>query len=440
MKNLILFLTLIFSGLSFSQSSSDVGKIALHVVMPESNSSYFENMGSKELKKVRSKITSIISKNGIGGATMGNFVIYPMFNIYEEDVDESGLQPMTIIRAEFSLYIQQVSNGQIYGECTVDVEGFGTSRSKALTKCIQGIDVRSKKFKNFINDAKVKIIEYYESKCSDIQTEAESHSKRRDYLSAIATLMQVPEEVGSCYREISEKTVEYYNYHVELECQEKIQTAKVAKTQNNWDDAAENLLGILPHFGCYSEAMKLLQEIEDHRCSENLGKAKGAWAKGENSASEAAMYLAMIPTDSKCSEEANQMSNDIRQRLSDLEKRSWDLEYEKYNRQTQMIESALQHAQEMEKTSLDYDQKNREKEIDNRHTENMRDKDMQNKEIDYKHTENMRDKEVQVETMDRIKDMAISVWKSKAKIAKANSKKAADQYNYNTYYNKTTNK
>ena len=52
---------------------------------------------------------------------------------------------MTIIRAEFSLYIQQVSNGQIYGECTVDVEGFGTSRSKALTKCIQGIDVRSKK-------------------------------------------------------------------------------------------------------------------------------------------------------------------------------------------------------------------------------------------------------------------------------------------------------
>ena len=88
MKNLILFLTLIFSGLSFSQSSSDVGKIALHVVMPEANSSYFENMGSKELKKVRSKITSIISKNGIGGATMGNFVIYPMFNIYEEDVDE----------------------------------------------------------------------------------------------------------------------------------------------------------------------------------------------------------------------------------------------------------------------------------------------------------------------------------------------------------------
>ena len=66
MKNLILFLTLIFSGLSFSQSSSDVGKIALHVVMPEANSSYFENMGSKELKKVRSKITSIISKNGIG--------------------------------------------------------------------------------------------------------------------------------------------------------------------------------------------------------------------------------------------------------------------------------------------------------------------------------------------------------------------------------------
>ena len=87
-----------------------------------------------------------------------------------------------------------------------------------------------------------------------------------------------------------------------------------------------------------------------------------------------------------------------------------------------MIESALQHAQDIEKSSLEHNQKMQEKEIDNRHTENMR------------------DKEVQVETMDKIKDMAISVWKSKAKIAKANSKKAADQYNYNTYYNKTTNK
>ena len=47
MKNLILFLTLILSGLTFSQSSSDVGKIALHVVMPEANSSYFENMDLK---------------------------------------------------------------------------------------------------------------------------------------------------------------------------------------------------------------------------------------------------------------------------------------------------------------------------------------------------------------------------------------------------------
>tara|TARA_B100000963_G_scaffold245456_1_gene214901 strand:+ start:1812 stop:3092 length:1281 start_codon:yes stop_codon:yes gene_type:complete len=422
MNLIILLFTVFFSSLSIAQSPDDLGKISLHIVMPTEQSENFANLKSKELNKVRSKITSIVSKYGISGSGEGNFVIYPIIDIYDEEKMATGMDNLVIIRAEFSLVIKEINNGQIYGSCSVEIEGTGRDRNRALSKCIQSINTRDSEFKNLIEGSKAKIINYYESKCSDIKIEAESHSKRRDYSSAIATLMQVPEEVGSCYREISEKCVEYYNYHIELECQEKIQAAKVAKTRNNWDDAVENLLGILPHFECYSDAMKLLQEIEDHRCSENLGKAKGAWAKGENAASVAAMYLAMIPTDSKCSEEANQMSNDIRQRLNDLEKRSWDLEYEKYNRQTQMIESALQHAQDMEKSSLEHNQKIQEKEIDNRHTENMR------------------DKEVQVETMDKIKDMAISVWKSKAKIAKANSKKATDQYNYNNYYNKSTNK
>ena len=421
--NIVLLFTIFFNSFLIAQNPSDLGKITLHIVMPTDHSTNFANLKSKELNKVRSKITSITSRNGIAGSGKGNFVIYPTINIYDEEKMSTGMDNLVIVRAEFSLVIKEINNGQIYGSCSVELEGTGRDRNRALSKCIQSINTRDSEFKNMIEGAKAKIINYYESKCNDIQEEARSHSKRRDYLSAISTLMQVPNEVSSCYNQISEKSIEYYNYYIEIECQENLSKAKVAKAQNNWDEAAEYIIGILPHYDCYFEAMSMLKEIEDHRCSVNLGKAEGAWSKGEKGADEAAMYLAMIPSDSECSKRATEISNEIRNRLSDLEKRNWDLEYEKYNRETLIIENALKHAQNMEEKSIDY-----------QHTENMKDKQLKEQKENNIHSENMKSKEVELENMKQIRKLVSSVWESKAEIAKSKSKEK-DEYNYYTNFN-----
>ena len=69
----VLILSILLSNISlFSQSANDVGKIALHVVLPEEYSPNFENLGPRELKKIKSKIGSITSKNGVAGVGMGN--------------------------------------------------------------------------------------------------------------------------------------------------------------------------------------------------------------------------------------------------------------------------------------------------------------------------------------------------------------------------------
>ena len=334
----IIIIAILFSNLSlFGQGSDNIGKIALHVVLPEEYSPNFENLGITELKKIKSKITSITARNGVAGAGMGDFVIYPVLNIYDEEILEGGLERQTIIRGEFSLFIQQMSNGQIYGEATIEIEGFGRDRSRALKKCIQGINVRDKIWKQMIVNSKVKIIEYYTARCQDIQAEADGYSKTRDYVAAMATLMQVPVEV-SCYREIVDKSIEYYDYYIEMQCQEQISKAKISKTQDNWDEAAGYLLGVLPDYKCYDDAMALLKEIEDHRCAIYLSKANAAWARGEAGANDAAHWLGLIPSDSKCAAEAKQLSIDVRSRLNELEKREWDLQYEKYNREIQMRE------------------------------------------------------------------------------------------------------
>ena len=156
----IIILAILFSNLNlFSQGSNDVGKIALHVVLPEEYSPNFENLGRNELRKIKSKILSITAKNGVAGVGLGDFVIYPVLNIYDEEVLRGGLERQTIIRAEFSLFIQQISNGQVYGEATIDIEGFGSDRSRALKKAISQINIRDRAWKEMIITSKQKIVD-----------------------------------------------------------------------------------------------------------------------------------------------------------------------------------------------------------------------------------------------------------------------------------------
>ena len=62
------------------------------------------------------------------------------------------------------MFIQQLSTGQIYGEETIEIEGFGRNRSKAITKAIQSINTRDRGWREMINNSKQKIIDYYNLK------------------------------------------------------------------------------------------------------------------------------------------------------------------------------------------------------------------------------------------------------------------------------------
>lgn len=175
---------------------------------------------------------------------------------------------------------------------------------------------------------------YYNSRCDFIQKEALAMADRKEYEEAISSLLAVPEVCKDCYMACQDLTVKVYKMKMDNECAENIQKATVAKTNNEWDEAASHLTSILPDVKCYDDAQALLTEIEDHRCSEALGKAKGAWANRDSKL--ASSYLSEVSTDSKCASEAKQLFTNISGKLDADEKKEWDLAYEKYNRsQTQ---------------------------------------------------------------------------------------------------------
>lgn len=241
-----------------AQTSSDVGKIALSVVMPDN----VDGLDNSQLSKLRTKITQIVSSSGLAASGYNNsFVIYPKFAIYETNVVEGGMQNITVTTCEVSLFIKQVENNILFSSVSKQVKGSGNNKQTSITNAISKIPTNDKQFQSFIETGKERIIQYYESKCSDIIAKSESLVKMQDYEQALGLLQTVPEEVA-CYNQIQEKSIEAYKAYQNQKCSTQIQEAKAALAMNNYKLSLQILSQIDPSTTCFNESQTLMKSAE----------------------------------------------------------------------------------------------------------------------------------------------------------------------------------
>lgn len=257
MKKIILLLILMPFILK-SQESADLNSIAIYVNVPKS----LDGLNENQLLKIRSRVESILSSNGISGEGYSNsFAITPNFLIYEEKKVE-GLQNLTVIDAEVDLHIKNMINGVIYSSYSIRVTGSGKSKDQAITNAVRNIPLKNKDISEFIGKAKQEIILYYQSKCDEILMKADSYLKNNQYNTAIAVLMQIPAEAGDCYNQSITKANEIYGTMKNNICQQKIIQAKAYQAANKFNEALNVLSQIDPTSNCFSEVPSLLNSLE----------------------------------------------------------------------------------------------------------------------------------------------------------------------------------
>jgi hypothetical protein len=260
-NKLIIICLLFFSVLNIAKAqTNDVGKIALSVVMPEN----VDGLDISQLSKLESKIIQITTKAGLSASGFSqNFVIYPKFAIYETNVVEGGMQNITVVTAELSLYIKQISNNMLFASVSKSLKGSGKTKELAITNAISQIPVSDKEFLSFIQSGKQKIIAYYEANCDDIIKKADSQIKMQDFEQAFGLLMSIPEEVASCYDKILNKAIETFKSYQNQLCTELLQQAKARSAAMDYDGALEILAKIDPSSKCYGEQQSLFKSIEN---------------------------------------------------------------------------------------------------------------------------------------------------------------------------------
>ncbi|MFO0414383.1 MAG: hypothetical protein ACK50E_01930 [Bacteroidota bacterium] len=259
MKRLFVLIAIFNIGLvSFAQTTSDVGKIALSLIMPES----IDGLDASQVSKLETKIINIVSSSGLASTGYNNnFVIYPKFAVYESNVVEGGMQNITVTICDISLFIKQVDNNVLFSSISKQIKGSGNNKVSAITNAISKIPSNDKELQTFIEAGKVKIIQYYENKCQDIISKSDALVKMQKYEDALGLLLTVPEEV-TCYGKVQAKSIEIFKTYQNQKCILQIQEAKTALAANNYNLALEKLSKIDPSTNCFKESEQLIKSAE----------------------------------------------------------------------------------------------------------------------------------------------------------------------------------
>ena len=426
-----------------STSSDDFSRISINTYLPDNVLSDFP----KARRLLKSKIKSITSRNG-----MGSNDAYPRFvmsgnvnTLFSETLD--GLPPKYIKTIEVTLSIGDAIEGVEFLSESLELRGVDDREDQAFISGIKKLSPRNKIIKKFVENAKNKIIEYYNSKCDFILKEAETLQNNKDYDNALSKLFEVPDVCKECFEKSMDLSKLVYKSKIENECQEKISQANVFISQDNWNDAAGSLVGITPDMECYSSTIDLQKKITDHKCSISIGKARGFWAKRDSK--NASISLSEVSYDSSCYSESQVLFKEISGSIDAQRKKEWDLSYEKYNRD-QIIKEEV-HDIELELSRSDQQIKIQDSDLNR---ENSRsDQQIKVKDSDLNRENSRSDQQIKVKdagvqrkidmlsaeaksylvrkTADNQKLLIKTMGKTAIEVARANSKKSPPVYNYN---------
>ena len=96
-----------------------------------------------------------------------------------------------------------------------------------------------------IEKGKIKIIDYYNSQCDFILTDAKNLNKQEKFDEALYILSLVPKVCESCYSKTSDLIVSTYQLKIDTDCSKKMSQAKIIWSGNQNIQTAENAI-VLP--------------------------------------------------------------------------------------------------------------------------------------------------------------------------------------------------
>ena len=241
------------------KSSDDEARIAI--------SPYIDpNLGfnSQVQKQLLNKMDKSLTEQGIAGYGNQRFIITANADILSENIIVAAKE-MYQYTLDIHFAIGDGIEGTKFAMASQTVKGVGESKADAYIHALRQIKTDNNDFKVMVDNAKNKILEYYNSKCDFIIAEATALSKKQDYDGAIYKLMSVPDVCKDCYEKCMTAVSPIYQAKIDEDGARYLAEAQGIWAASQDREAAERagniLANINPSSSSFALAEKLNKEI-----------------------------------------------------------------------------------------------------------------------------------------------------------------------------------
>lgn len=190
-----------------------------------------------------------------------------------------GTRPTVAIIYETDIALVNRLTGETLSQHSLRLTGTGANESAARNSAVKSLNPNNRQLRRFMGHTDSDIANFYLSQLRTIETRALTLSRNGEYQKAMALLTTVPE--------------------------------------------------CIPDYSTVRETMETVwQQFRDEDCRTKYSLAKAAWfsTQNEQGAQLAAAYLAAIPEQSDCMENAELLMNEIRQWVANENERRQNLE------------------------------------------------------------------------------------------------------------------
>ncbi len=243
------------------KSSDDLARIALYAYVPRQ----VESMSPESASLLKNKLNEIATQNGLGGSASGErFFTTCNVSVLTKDI-VPGTTPMVSLTLEITLYVGDAVDGKKFSSVSKTVVGVGVTESKAYIDAIKRIKPSDTTIKDFLEQGKIKIVEFYNSQCDFILNEAKGFADQNKFDASLNKLTSVPAVCKECYERAYSKIAEVYQRKINFECSKLLADANASWSAkqdiNGANSAAQVLKQILPGSNCTDDAQMLVDKI-----------------------------------------------------------------------------------------------------------------------------------------------------------------------------------
>jgi hypothetical protein len=239
-------------------TAADLGTIAIAVVVPRSNTMLTVDQ-KNQLGNTLLQAATANGISGIGGPS--GFQLTPMVIVTKEG--EAGeLQKFKYVTLNVTLAVKQVPQNLAFGSTSVILQGNAPTREDAITQALGNLSPTNEKIINLVESSKTKILQYYETSCDAIRSDAKARAGTGRVPEALTLLLTVPREATTCQKAAGVDADAMYAAYRDAQCDASVRAARAALAARDFEEAKIKAELVDPGSKCAKSADGVLKDLE----------------------------------------------------------------------------------------------------------------------------------------------------------------------------------